>query len=602
MLEPAHARFDLAAPAVERQRLELARPVVEHFLRVHGELPLRQVADDQRAQLVGPQPAEQPVRGLVAPADAFLQGAEQLPRHRVLQVVGQEPPLHPVEPIAVGGGRQHVGHFRRAPPTAARRRGRPRRGAARRGAAIRQPRRTPAIVAQDGVGTDPQRVRQVAQQRLTLQLRTYVGKIREQLPEYLFLRVRPPQIERRRSQLEKILEDEYRGCKSGLQPAAGPLLDIIGGVLAALKRHHGGPQLHLFQHGGGAPGGVHPGGVRVHHQAHVVRVARQQPGVLTTQRRAERSHRRVTGRIERDHVEVSLGHVHGPRPLDAIARLGQPVEHPALAVMGGLRRVEILGAVAHGAPAERHHLAARGRDREHDAVAEQRQHAAVRAGEQAGAHQKVVAVAVRAQEPMQPVTGARRVADAVAGDRLSPEPPSGQMPARRRRGAGVEQDVMEAVGEPAVELHVGLPLGPFRAAHVLHLHAGALGQQRERLREGELLHLHHEVDHRAALLAAEAVEQIPVRGERERRGLFGMKGTQPDQPVAAALQAHVVAGHHVDSQPVVEFRDLVGRDHALTAAAAPAPVSRPRPSGRRTWRRCALRAGGRSGGRRSPGP
>ena len=571
MLEPAHARLEVAAPAVERPRLQLAGAVVEHFLRVHGELPLRQVADHQRAQLAGRKPAEQPVRGPVAQADAFLQGAEQLPRHRVLQVVGQEPPPHQVEAIAVGGRRQHVGHLQRTRQPAA-----GRRGAARRGA-VRRPRRPAAIVAQDAVVTDPQHVRQVAQQRLTLQLRTHVGKIGEQLPEYLFLRVRPPQIERRRRQLEKILKDEYRGCKSGLQPVDGPLLNVIGRVLAALKRRHRGPQLRVLQHGGGAPGSVHPGGVRVHDQAHVVGVARQQPRVLAAQRGAERRHRRLTGRVERDHVEVSLRHVHGPRPLDAVARLGQAVEQFALAVVGGLRRVEILGAaVAHGASAECDHLAPRGGDREHDAVAEQRQHAAAHAREQAGASQEVVAVAVGAQEAVQPVAG-RRVADAVAGQRLRPEPPARQMLARRRRGAGVPQNVVEAVGEPAVELQVGLPLGPLRAAGVLHGHAGALGQQRERFREAELLHLHHEVDHRAALLAAEAVEQVPVRGDRERRGLFGMKGTQPNRPVAAALQAHVVAGHHVDPQPVVELGDLVGGDHALTAAARPAPVNRPRP-------------------------
>ena len=451
--------------------------------------------------------------------------------------------------------------------------------------------------------TDLQHVRQVAQQRLTLQLRAYVGKIGEQLPEYLFLRVRPSQIECSCSQFEKILKYQYRGCDRGLQPVAGPLLQIIGRVHAVLKRHHGGLQLPVLQHGAGAPGSVHPGGVRVHHQAHVMGVARQQPGVPDAQRRAERGHRRVTGRIERDHVEIALRHVHGPRPLDALARLGQPVEQLALAIVGGLRRVEILGAVAHGASAERDHLAARGGDREHDTVAEQRQQAAARAREQAGAHQEVVAVAVGAQEAMQPVTGARRVADAVAGKRLRRETPAGKVLARRRRGAGAQQDVVEAVGQAAVQIQVGLPLGPFGAARVLHLHAGALGQQRERLREAELLHLHHEVDHRAALLAAEAVEQVAVRAEREGGGLLGMEGAQPDQPVAAALQAQVVARHDVDPQAVVEFRDLVGGDHALTAAVRTwTPVNRPRPSGRRTWRRCARRDRGRSGVRRCPGP
>ena len=51
----------------------------------------------------------------------------------------------------------------------------------------------------------------------------------------------------------------------------------------------------------------------------------------------------------------------------------------------------------------------------------------------------------------------------------------------------------------------------------------------DRFDEGKILLLHNESDSVTATVTAEAVEQVPVWGHRERSGLLRMERTKPHQ-------------------------------------------------------------------------
>jgi hypothetical protein len=76
------------------------------------------------------------------------------------------------------------------------------------------------------------------------------------------------------------------------------------------------------------------------------------------------------------------------------------------------------------------------------------------------------------------------------------------------------------------------------------LHPGALGQKPHRVGEGEVLLLHDEVHHAAALFAAEAVEDLLVGGDGEGGGLLTVKGTQAEE-VRALPRELDIAAHHI---------------------------------------------------------
>jgi hypothetical protein len=95
----------------------------------------------------------------------------------------------------------------------------------------------------------------------------------------------------------------------------------------------------------------------------------------------------------------------------------------------------------------------------------------------------------------------------------------------------LEQAVVKPGGVP-VQLQQPRPAAGRVPVAVLlrHLHPGALGQKPHRVGEGEILLLHDEVDHAAALFAAEAVEDLLVGGAHEKEGVFSLwKGQQAQE-------------------------------------------------------------------------
>ena len=78
------------------------------------------------------------------------------------------------------------------------------------------------------------------------------------------------------------------------------------------------------------------------------------------------------------------------------------------------------------------------------------------------------------------------------------------------------------------------------SAIVRDLEARALCQKAHGVAVGEVLDLHDEIHHAAALMAAEAVENALLRRDGERRRLFAMEGAEAEQVAAPARQRDIL--------------------------------------------------------------
>ena len=86
-----------------------------------------------------------------------------------------------------------------------------------------------------------------------------------------------------------------------------------------------------------------------------------------------------------------------------------------------------------------------------------------------------------------------------------------------------------------------------------HLQPGALRQKAHRIRITEVFDLHDEVDHAAALMAAEAIEDPLVRGDGEGRRLFAVEGAQTEQVAAAPRQRNILPHDVLDRIAVIQL-------------------------------------------------
>ena len=82
-----------------------------------------------------------------------------------------------------------------------------------------------------------------------------------------------------------------------------------------------------------------------------------------------------------------------------------------------------------------------------------------------------------------------------------------------------------------------------------HGHIDALGEESHRIREGEVLLLHDEIDDAAALFAAEAVADLLVGRDRERAGLFVVEGAEAEVVRTLFRQRYIVADDVDDIVP-----------------------------------------------------
>ena len=121
-----------------------------------------------------------------------------------------------------------------------------------------------------------------------------------------------------------------------------------------------------------------------------------------------------------------------------------------------------------------------------------------------------------------------------------------------------------------------------------HLHSGTFGQKCHRIRIGEIFDLHDEVDHAAALAAAEAVVELACRIHRERRSPLIMKRTEPEEICSAALPEGDVTADDIDDVTALrQFLNKVFRKGhgVLTNSSLADGCAQPKPSLHRPGKR-----------------
>jgi hypothetical protein len=162
----------------------------------------------------------------------------------------------------------------------------------------------------------------------------------------------------------------------------------------------------------------------------------------------------------------------------------------------------------------------------------------------------------------QRVAVARREADPeLLGGRLVEAPLTEELP-RRQRLRGAERVGVELLGD-LVRLDQAGPLrtpGALRSG-VTFLAAqrdpGLVGEPLDRLGEAEAVDLLQDGDDVAALRAPEAVEELALRVDVERRGLLVVEGAQALQRAApGGPEGDVVGDDLVDADLLTHLRDV----------------------------------------------
>ena len=231
--------------------------------------------------------------------------------------------------------------------------------------------------------------------------------------------------------------------------------------------------------------------------------------------------------MQRDRVHIAL--CQNDPALFALFRYVERKEIFSLVKDGRLWRVEVFGrGIVHHTPAEADHGPAHVDDGKHQPVAEPVVHAAVFALDgKARVQQFLFCIAlfqhcVRERGPFvraeaQPEACDGGLAEAALCDICT------RLLARRLHELRVEEPRRVLTKRIqsllfAVLRAVGLVLG--------HLHPRALGKKAHRVGIAETFDLHDEVDHTAALVAAEAVIDALVWRDRKRSRLFPMERAQ----------------------------------------------------------------------------
>jgi hypothetical protein len=119
--------------------------------------------------------------------------------------------------------------------------------------------------------------------------------------------------------------------------------------------------------------------------------------------------------------------------------------------------------------------------------------------------------------------------------------------------------------EPAARAAVALDRGA--AALVGEVDARPVREPLDGLHERQVLDLHHEGDHVAAVAAAEAVERAVRRAHVERRRLLVVEGAQPlERAPARPLQRNLVTDDLVDPAALTHQCDVAFPDASCHVA------------------------------------
>ena len=270
--------------------------------------------------------------------------------------------------------------------------------------------------------------------------------------------------------------------------------------------------------------------------------------------------------MEGDDVNVALAE-NEVGPLGLLGKV-DAIEIAALAVDDGFGGVHILGlALVQHPAAEGHHISPHVNDREHEPGAEfVIEPALLVAHHQSRGQQIRLGVALLLHGGEQAVPAVQGGSQAEVHGGLPADLPAGQIVPRRPAGGGGEV-LVEPAGRVLVQRQHPLAAAGLLPVRVVRrdLHVHPLGQQLHRVPEAQVLDLHDEVDHPAALAAAEAVVHLLVLGHGEGACPLVVEGTQA-KIVPALLGKRHVGGDHIDNiVPAGQLvQKLLGKRHQVT--------------------------------------
>lgn len=284
--------------------------------------------------------------------------------------------------------------------------------------------------------------------------------------------------------------------------------------------------------------------------------------------------------MHREHVEIAFAEDRDAFAPELDARLVQAEEQIALLVERALRAVHVLrrriarDLVTCGqlerAAAERDDLSVHVGDGEHQAVAEAIVVAvsALAGDDQAGLFAFGEREAARAEVLRETIPAVWCVAEAVGRHGLVLHRALVELGAREMRVWVLAQHADEVARGRLGDRGEALALLAFAADRIVlarldlgQLDARAVGELAQRLGEGLALELHHELEDVPRGLAAEAVEELPLRVHVERRRLLRVEGAEALEARARALEHDVLADELHDVRALADLRDFVVSDH-----------------------------------------
>jgi hypothetical protein len=150
--------------------------------------------------------------------------------------------------------------------------------------------------------------------------------------------------------------------------------------------------------------------------------------------------------------------------------------------------------------------------------------------------------------------------------RLARDAPALQVRTRRGADLGVAKPLLVRGRGGVQRLEDPRALAALAGAALGHGDAGAARQQLDRLEEAHLLRLLHELEHVTTHLAREAVVELPLGIDRERRCLLFVERAATHEVPAHAPERHALAD---------QLHDVGRRAHALDPVVGASRAVRP---------------------------
>ncbi|MPM42676.1 hypothetical protein SDC9_89345 [bioreactor metagenome] len=289
-------------------------------------------------------------------------------------------------------------------------------------------------------------------------------------------------------------------------------------------------KLRIVQNLQGPLGGDLSGVIVIITEHQFLSVSAQKPGLLLSQRSAHGGNRVVEPRLmEGYYVDVPLTQ-NDIGPFGLLRQI-QRIELPAFAVYRRFGGVHILRLrVVQHPSAKSNHIPPHVDDGEHQAVSELIVDAAVLVlDRQASGQQLRLRISPVRHGGDQGVPLVQRRSQSESDRRgLSDLPPVQIIP--HRPALRLMEHLVIEPGRVPVQIQQALaPASRFPVALFLRdFHVGPFCEEAHRVREGEVFLLHNEVNDAAAFFAAEAIEDLLVRGDGKRPGFLAVERAESE--------------------------------------------------------------------------